>query len=91
MITATGLGSGLDITGLVNQLVEAERAGSDLQFTRQNARINVELTAFSQLKSSLSTFKSSLSQLNTLENFSKKTGFFLEIHQSIGLMAEISF
>lgn len=73
MISATGIGSGLDIDGLVSQLVSAERAGSDLQLNREGSRINVELSAFSALKSSLSSFQSSLSNLNTLSNFSKKS------------------
>lgn len=72
MITATGIGSGLDIDGLVTQLVAAERAGTDLQLNRESSRINVELSAFASLKSSVSSFQSSLNNLNTLSNFSKK-------------------
>lgn len=69
MITATGIGSGLDIDSLVSQLVSAERAGSDLQLNRESSKINVELSAFSSLKSSLTNFQSSLSSLDTLANY----------------------
>lgn len=72
MITATGIGSGLDIGGLVSQLVSAERAGSDLQLSRESARINVELSGFAALKSSLATFQSSLSGLDNLSTYDQK-------------------
>jgi len=73
MITATGLGSGLDISGLVDQLVAAERAGSDLQLSRQQSRFNSKFSALGSLKSSLSSFKGTLSSINTLSNYSKNT------------------
>lgn len=73
MVTATGLGSGLDIPGLVTQLVSAERAGSDLQLNRQSSKLNAKLSAFGSLKSSISGFKSSLGSLNSLSSYDKKT------------------
>lgn len=73
MITATGLGSGLDISGLVDQLVAAERAGSDLQLNRQQSRYNAKFSALGSLKSALSSFQSSLSSVNTLSNYDKNT------------------
>lgn len=73
MITATGLGSGLDISGLVDQLVAAERAGSDLQLSRQQSRYSAKFSALGSLKSSLSSFQSALGSINTLSNYSKNT------------------
>lgn len=73
MITATGLGSGLDISGLVDQLVAAERAGPDLQLSRQQSRYNAKFSALGSLKSSLASFKGTLSGINTLSNYSKNT------------------
>lgn len=73
MITATGLGSGLDISGLVSQLVAAERQGSDLQLDRQNAKFSSKFSALGTLKGSLATFQSTLAGLNTLSNFGKNT------------------
>jgi len=73
MITATGLGSGLDISGLVTQLVAAERAGSDLQLSRQTAKLKSKFSALGALKGSLSSFQSSLSGLNNVSNYTKKT------------------
>lgn len=72
MITATGLGSGLDISGLVSQLVAAERQGSDLQLDRQNAKFSSKFSALGTLKGSLATFQSTLAGLNTLSNFGKR-------------------
>lgn len=71
MITATGLGSGLDISGLVDQLVAAERAGSDLQLSRQKSRYTAKFSALGSLKSALSTMQGSLSSINNLANYNK--------------------
>jgi flagellar hook-associated protein 2 len=71
MITATGLGSGLDISGLVTQLVAAERAGSDLQLARQTAKLNSKFSALGSVKSVLASFQSSLSSLNNLDSFAQ--------------------
>lgn len=73
MITAQGLGSGLDISGLVNQLVAAERAGSDLQLSRQQSRYNSKFSALGTLKSAVSSFDSALSKVNDLSQYSKNT------------------
>ena len=71
MITATGLGSGLDINALVSGLVASERAGSDLQLDRQSSRYTSKFSALGSLKGSLASFQSSLGSLDTLTNYSK--------------------
>lgn len=73
MLTATGLGSGLDVNSLVSQLVSSERVVSDLQLNRQEAKLNSKFSALGSLKSSLAGFKSTLSGLNTLSSFDLKT------------------
>lgn len=73
MITAQGLGSGLDISGLVTQLVSAERAGSDLQLSRQQSRYNSKFSALGTLKSAVSSFDSALSKVNDLSQYTKNT------------------
>lgn len=73
MLTATGLGSGLDVNSLVAQLVSSERVVSDLQLNRQEAKLNSKFSALGSLKSSLGGFKSALSGLNTLSSFDLKT------------------
>lgn len=67
-ITAPGIGSGLDIAGIVQSLVAVERAPLDrIESTR--AATQTELSAFGQLNSALETFQSALSELDSSDNF----------------------
>ncbi|MEN8800571.1 MAG: flagellar filament capping protein FliD [Thiogranum sp.] len=68
MISAPGVGSGLDVNSIVNQLMEIER--QPLNRLESNKRdLQVQLSAFGQLKSSLTTFQSALSDLKTVDAF----------------------
>lgn len=73
MLTATGIGSGLDIEGLVTQLVAAERAPTDNRLTRQEAQLTAELSAFGAFKGALASFQNSLADLNNLSKFGQYT------------------
>ena len=53
MITAAGVGSGLDIESLVTQLVAAERSPVENRILRQDAQITAELSAFGTFKNAL--------------------------------------
>ena len=68
-ITASGLGSGLDINGLVTQLVAAERARADSRLFRSEAVALAKLSAFGSLKGALSALQSSLSGLKDADTF----------------------
>lgn len=62
-ITSLGVGSGLDLTGLLDQLQEAERgklAPISLQKTQQQAKIS----AYGQLQTSLNGFQDALAIIN---------------------------
>ena len=72
-ISATGLGSGLDIGGLVKQLVDAERKGPDLQLTRETAKVNTKLSAMGSVKGAIAGLESSLSGLNVLSSYGKRS------------------
>jgi flagellar hook-associated protein 2 len=72
MLTAAGLGTGLDITGIVDQLVSAERAPTGNRLNLQETRANAELSAIGSLKSSLTSFQDSLDVLSILDNFQKR-------------------
>ena len=63
-ITATGVGSGLDIDGLVTQLMAAERAPMDRRLLNRETRLTSDISALGSFKSSLSSFKSTLSSAN---------------------------
>jgi len=70
--TATGLGTGLDISGIVERLVEAERAPTGNRLNIQEVRANTELSALGQFKSSLTSFQDALENLSKIENFQKR-------------------
>lgn len=72
-LSATGLGSGLDISGIVEQLVSAERQPTANRLNLQEARANAELSALGQFKSALSTFQTALGNLTETENFQKRS------------------
>jgi flagellar hook-associated protein 2 len=62
-ITAGGIGSGLDITSLVAQLVTAEGAPAKARLDRQEQKVSAQLSALGFLQSSLSSLRESLSGL----------------------------
>ncbi|WP_067515238.1 flagellar filament capping protein FliD [Endozoicomonas ascidiicola] len=72
MFSVSGLYSGLDVNSMVNALVNAERAPIESRLNRNEQSYTLELTAVGQLKSSLSSFQSSLQRLNSIENFSQR-------------------
>jgi len=72
-ISAPGIGSGLDVAGIVDQLVAAERAPVGNRLAANAARANEELSAIGQLKSSLATFRDALSSLKTPAEFQQRT------------------
>jgi flagellar hook-associated protein 2 len=64
-ITASGIGSGLDISGLVQQLVAAEAEPKNARLNSQEINLGSELSAFGTLKSALSAFQSSVTKLES--------------------------
>lgn len=71
-ITSAGVGSGLDVNSLVNQLVAAEGQPATRRLDIKEARLQAELTAWGTLKGALSTFQSSLAGLKNTTTFSKR-------------------
>ncbi len=72
-ISATGIGSGLDVTGIVDQLVAAERAPVGNRLAANAARANEELSAIGKLKASLAKFRDALSTLSDPGEFQQRT------------------
>lgn len=72
-ITSTGLGSGLDINGLVSGLVKAERDPALARLAQNEASLQAELSAVGVLKGALSTFQKSLDGLKDLATFSNRS------------------
>ena len=68
-IIAGGIGSGLDINGIVSQLVAAEAEPTNARLNSQEVDMGSELSAFGTLKSALSAFQSSVSRLESPATF----------------------
>jgi flagellar hook-associated protein 2 len=69
MITAPGIGSGLDVASIVSQLVVAEGQPATLRLARREASIQSELSALGSFKSSLSSFRDALNKLDDVDIF----------------------
>ncbi len=82
-ITSTGIGSGLDISGLVQRLVTAEGQATEIRIARQEARAQAKLSAYGGLKSALSTFGDQLEKLS-------EPGFLLARKGSTGDEAQVT-
>ncbi|MEZ5529430.1 MAG: flagellar filament capping protein FliD [Porticoccaceae bacterium] len=72
MLTATGIGSGLDIESLVSQLVAAERSPVESRLVNREASLTAELSGLGSLKNAVAAFQTGFSSLNTLATFGKK-------------------
>ena len=71
-ISTLGIGSGLDINGLLNQLMAAEALPiKDLD--KKEAQHLAKVAAFNTLGTAVSTFKSAISNLATPTSFRKMT------------------
>lgn len=73
MISVPGIGSGLDINSIVDSLVAAEGDAKTLLLANQRSDTEFEISAFGALKSSLSTFSTSLEFLKSETNFQSNT------------------
>jgi flagellar hook-associated protein 2 len=73
-IISAGIGSGLDISGLVSQLVAAEGKPAQTRIARGEAAAQARLSAFGSLKSSLSQFRDQLEKMKELDSFLTRKG-----------------
>lgn len=67
-LASPGIGSGLDINGLVTSLVSAEITPATQRLSTQQTRINVELSAIGSLRGALSGVNTALDALTTAMN-----------------------
>lgn len=68
MISSPGVGSGLDVNSIVQQLMAIESRPLD-QLQADRSDLETQLSAYGRLKSSLSTFQGALSDLKTVDAF----------------------
>ncbi len=82
MISVPGIGSGLDISSLVGQLVAAEGNNKTVLLSGQKSNAQAQISAFGGIKSALSSLQSTLDSLKTDDGFfarkatSEDTDFF---------------
>jgi len=67
-ITASGIGSGLDVENIVSQLVALERRPLDNLETKAT-QLNAQISAYGSLKSKVSEFESAMSALASADKF----------------------
>lgn len=71
-ISSPGIGSGLDITSLVNSLVAAEGSPKTARLNTKEASLQAELSALASLKGALSSFQTALASLTELTSFQQR-------------------
>lgn len=69
IVSALGLGSGMDINGIVRQLVEAEGQPAFNALDRRESETQTRLSALGKLKSALSDFQAALKDLGNGDVF----------------------
>lgn len=73
MITVSGIGSGLDVNSLVDQLVAAEGDPVATRLDLQEAELQAKISSYGSLKSALSDLQGSISALSSLTVFNAKS------------------
>ncbi|MBS3958822.1 MAG: flagellar filament capping protein FliD [Xanthomonadaceae bacterium] len=63
-LSSPGIGSGLNVNQLVSQLVAAERAPAERRIARQEADVRADLTAFGQIRASLTALQAAANALD---------------------------
>ncbi len=71
-ISSLGIGSGLDLGGLVSNLINAERAPVESRLNRQESSLSSDLSGVGQMRSALSQFQSSLAGLSGADSFKNR-------------------
>ncbi|HEY2734806.1 MAG TPA: flagellar filament capping protein FliD [Polyangiales bacterium] len=74
-ISGAGLGSNLDVTGLVAKLMAAEQ-GPLTQIQTKEAAVQVQITSFGTFRGALSSFQGTLSGLETAASYSASKASF---------------
>jgi flagellar hook-associated protein 2 len=72
-LQSQGIGSGLDVAGLVAKLVAAEKAPRQTQITRAQTATVTTISALATLKGAMSTFNDSLATLKSEDVFSARS------------------
>ena len=63
LVSNVGLGSGIDISTLVKQLVDSERAGPSAALNRREARTKAQISALGQVRSAFDQLRTAVTKL----------------------------
>ena len=72
-LISSGIGSGLDIAGLVRRLVEVEGAPQTARLNLREAEAQAKLSALATIRSALAEFRSALGAISDIESFRGRT------------------
>ncbi|WP_278348182.1 flagellar filament capping protein FliD [Stutzerimonas kunmingensis] len=73
MAGITGIGSGMDIDGIVGALVAAEKAPKEAQLNRLETATTTKISALGTLRTALSSFQTALKDLNDIKLFENRS------------------
>src|SRR3972149_7247465 len=76
-LSAPGIGSNLDVNGIVSQIMALERRPLPVLDTKE-AKYQAQLTAYGSLKGALSSFQSAVAALASPARFSAVTASFAD-------------
>ena len=68
-IASSGVGSGLDVAGLVQKLVSAEGAPTSARLDQNEAKVQGKISALGTLRAALAKFQSTVSALKSVDKF----------------------
>jgi len=71
-LTSVGIGSGIDIGGIVTALVNAESAGKIAKLDANEGKLNAQISGVGALKSAMSAFNDKLKALTKSETFASQ-------------------
>ena len=71
-ISSLGVGSGIDLEALVNNLVAAEKTPVENRLNLRETEVQASISAFAALKSSLSDFQNTITDLKDLADFQSR-------------------
>ena len=73
-ISAGGIGSGLDVASIVQQLVAAERAPADARLDRTDRQLKAQISAIGTLRSAFASLRSAVTALSSTDNTQARKG-----------------
>ena len=72
--TVSGVGSGIDTSGIITSLVNAEKAPKQLQINTQSQKATTQLSSIGKIQAALDAFRGALKTMGTDNSFSGLVG-----------------